>query len=173
MITIIAAVAVDGGIGRRGDLLWHLKEDLRHFKQITMGQPVVMGRMTWESLPKRPLPGRKNIVISRNKDYHPAGAELAASLREALEMAEDGLQGENREIFIIGGGRIYADAISIADALELTEIEDIANDADTFFPAIENADWKIISSRPGEENGKKYKFVRYERITRSDENSDN
>lgn len=163
MITIIAAVAEDGGIGRGGDLLWHLKGDLRHFKSLTMGAPVIMGRKTWESLPKRPLPGRLNIVVSRNENYQAPGAKVVASLIDAFSMAKGEDDVENK-IFVIGGQSIYAEAMRHADALDLTEIHALANDADTFFPAIDKDCWKPTKREDAEENGITYSFVHYERI---------
>lgn len=167
MITIIAAVAADGGIGRRGDLLWHIPADLKHFKKLTMGAPVVMGRNTWESLPKRPLPGRRNIVISRNPSYLAEGAEVYASLADALDSAAltaSSHPGGEKEVFIIGGASIYAAALPMADALELTEIDATADDADTFFPEIDFSDWILVRSEPSDiEEKMRYCFRRYER----------
>lgn len=161
MITIIAAVAADGAIGRKGDLLWHLRGDLRRFKSLTMGSPVIMGRLTWESLPKRPLPGRLNIVVSRNPDYEAPGAIVSPDLQSAIrEAGKDAAP----DCFIIGGGTIYAEAMPLAEALELTEIDATAPDADTFFPEIADDEWKKVASLPSEENGLSYAFTRYERI---------
>lgn len=138
MLTIIAAVAHDGAIGRNGNLLWHIPADLRHFKQLTLGAPVLMGRKTWESLPKRPLPDRPNIVISRNPEFKADGALTARSLEEAVRMAE---KKEAENIFIIGGGQLYNESFGSADALEITFIDAEAPDADTFFPEISSDDW--------------------------------
>ncbi|MDE6514061.1 MAG: dihydrofolate reductase [Muribaculaceae bacterium] len=129
-IKIIAAVCRNGAIGRRGDLLFHLSDDLRRFKALTMGHPIIMGRKTFESFPKGPLPGRRNIVISRRADYAPAGAEVYPSAEQALAACA----GADR-VFIIGGGEIYSLFMPLATELLLTEIDAVPTDADTFFPA--------------------------------------
>lgn len=156
MKTIIAAVAADGAIGRNGELLWHLPEDLRHFKTLTLGSTVIMGRNTWQSLPRRPLPGRRNIVVSRMRDFKAEGAEVFESLDAALAASE--------KSFIIGGGMLYAEAMDKADALELTEIDAVADGADTWFPAIDANKWRKVSDESHEEKGLHYRFVRYERL---------
>lgn len=129
-INIIAAVCANGAIGRAGDLLFHLSDDLKRFKALTMGWPIIMGRKTFESFPKGPLPGRRNIVISRRRDYAPAGAEVYASPEEALAACA-GVE----KVFVIGGGEIYRLFMPQADVLDLTEIDASPADADTFFPA--------------------------------------
>ena len=111
-LSVIVAVAHRNAIGRRGDLAFHISADLRRFKSLTMGKPVIMGRKTFESLPKGALPGRLNIVISRNADAVFPGAEKASSLAEAIEVAR---QSAAQEAFIIGGGQIYAEALPLAD----------------------------------------------------------
>lgn len=184
-LTIVAVVGSDGAIGRGGDLLWHLPGDLRHFKQLTQGGVVIMGRKTWESLPKRPLPGRLNIIISRQRDYEPrpasgervisdaaAGSEAAAltatSLAEALEKSR--VYGRGRGMYIIGGGEIYRQAIEQADRLELTEVDDTDAAADTWFPEFDRKDWDCIASEIFEERGKKYRFVSYRRVGEAPQN---
>lgn len=136
-ITMVASVGVNNELGRDGNLCWHIREDLKHFKETTMGGAVIMGRKTWESLPRRPLPGRTNIVISRNPSLECPGALKAASLEDALIAAED-----NR-IFIIGGASVYKEAMPLANVLELTRI--LAEDpgADTFFPDIDPKEWAL------------------------------
>ncbi|MDE6317515.1 MAG: dihydrofolate reductase, partial [Muribaculaceae bacterium] len=114
MITIIAAIGRDNAIGRNGDLAFHLRADMRHFKELTTGHTVVMGRKTFDSLPKGALPNRRNIVITRNPDFAAKGTERASSLDEAIAMAA------GEEIFIIGGGEIYRQALPLADRMELT-----------------------------------------------------
>ena len=111
MISLIAAVAKNLAIGKDGQLLWHLPEDMRYFRETTRGKPVIMGRKTWESLPDvfRPLPGRRNIVISRNPAYDAPGATLAGSLEEAVRLAQD-----DAEVFVIGGAEIYRQALPLA-----------------------------------------------------------
>lgn len=140
-ITVIVAAAADGAIGRRGDMLWHLRADLRRFRRLTMGHPVVMGRRTWESLPGGALPGRRNIVITRTPGFRAEGAEVCASPLEALQMCE----GAER-VFIIGGGEIYRRMLPLADEVELTRIAAQGHDADTWFPPLSAADWKLTEA---------------------------
>lgn len=135
-ISIIAAVADDGAIGSRGGLLCHISADLRHFKAVTGGHTVIMGRRTFDSLPKGALPNRRNIVVTRNPSFQAPGTEAASSLEEALAMA-----GSDREVFIIGGGQIYAEALPLASRLCLTLIHGSFPDADTHFPVIRQEEW--------------------------------
>lgn len=137
---IIVATGRNREIGAGGDLLWHLSGDLRRFKELTMGYPVVMGRKTWESLPKKPLTGRDNIVISRNSNYNAPGARLASSLPEALEIAA---QTGAEKIFIIGGASVYREAVGYADTIDLTFVDADFPQADTFFPEILDGEWEI------------------------------
>ncbi len=137
-ITLIAAIARNGAIGVDGDMVYHIGPDLKHFKALTTGKPVVMGRRTFESLPGGALPHRRNIVITTQPDYSADGIETAPSLEAALAMAADA-----PEIMIIGGARVYADAMPLADTLELTLIDDTPARADTFFPDIDPAEWSI------------------------------
>ena len=132
MIHIIAAIDQQRGIGYGGDMLYHIREDLRRFKSLTMGHTLVMGRKTFDSLPGGALPGRRNIVITRNEAWTAPGAERASSLAEALAMAA------GDEIYIIGGGQVYAEALSLADVLDLTLIHSAAPEVDTFFPPYED-----------------------------------
>lgn len=136
-IILIAAMAHGRVIGKDNRLLWHLPEDMKHFKSLTQGHPVIMGRKTWESLPEkfRPLPGRKNIVISRNPNFLVAGASVCTSLNLALAACQGATQ-----IFVIGGAEIYALALPLADRMELTEI-DAAFDGDAFFPTWREEEW--------------------------------
>lgn len=140
-ISIIAAVAAHGAIGRRGDLLYHISADLKRFKALTMGCPVIMGRKTFESFPKGPLPGRRNIIVTRNRGYFHEGAETAPSLEDAISSCQDA-----EKVFIIGGGEIYRRAIEIADILEITEILAEIADADTFFPTVNPAEWETAET---------------------------
>lgn len=130
MINIIVAAAHGGAIGSKGDLLFHISDDLRRFKQLTMGHPIIMGRKTFESFPRGPLPGRRNIVITHQAGYSHPGIEVASSLAHALELTADA-----PEVFIIGGGEIYRQAWPLAHRLLLTEIDAEVSDADTFIPA--------------------------------------
>lgn len=136
-IVIIAAVAKNRVIGKDNQLLWNIPEDMAHFKALTQGHTVLMGRKTWESLPPRfrPLPGRRNIVISRQTDYSAPGAELANSLEAGIALAKD-----DATVFVIGGAEIYEQAMALADRLELTEV-DLSPEGDACFPAFGERDW--------------------------------
>ncbi len=157
-LALIAAVARNGVIGRGGELVWHESEDQKHFRRVTMGCPVIMGRKTWDSLPARfrPLPGRRNVVITRNGAWRAEGAERAASLDEALALVA-----EAAKVFVIGGAELYALALPRADELVLTEI-DADLDGDTHFPAWPRAQFELASSEPRTSAaGIAYRFVRY------------
>ena len=159
-VTIIAAVARDGAIGLRGDMPFHISADLRRFKQLTMGHPLVMGRKTFDSLPNGALSGRRNIVVTRNPSFAAPGTERAASLGEALAMCADGA-----DPMIIGGGEIYRQAMPLADGLELTEIDAAVPDAEVFFPTV-GQEWEAVSvSEPATDprSGAEYRFVTYRR----------
>jgi len=144
-IVIIAAVARNCVIGKDNQLLWHIPEDMAHFKALTAGHTVIMGRKTWESLPPRfrPLPGRRNIVISRQPDYTAPGAELAGSLENAIELASTAAV-----VFVIGGEQIYTRAMAFADRLEITEV-DLEPEGDAWFPEIDAVDWKKTARTAG------------------------
>ncbi len=142
-ISIIVACTRDLAIGRGGDLLYHIREDLRRFKALTMGAPIIMGRKTFESLPLGPLPGRRNIVVTRNPDFDTKGAERASSLTEAVKMCADA-----QRVFVIGGGEIYREALEIADDVELTLIDAVAPDADTFFSPFDPSVWILPAGFP-------------------------
>ncbi len=159
-IVIVAAVARNRAIGKDNQLLWNLREDMAHFKALTAGRTVVMGRKTWESLPPRfrPLPGRRNIVVSRQADYAAPGAELADSLETALKLASNA-----DAVFVIGGEQIYRQAMALADRLELTEV-DLAPDADAWFPDVAAADWLTAGRREQTgADGTCFAFVTYRR----------
>ena len=159
-ITLIAAMARNRAIGKDGDLPWQLPGELLHFKQATMGKPIVMGRKTWESI-GRVLPGRQNIVVTRSRDYQAPGCDMAASLDEALQQARGG------EVMIIGGGQLYAQAMAYADRMILTEI-DIEPEADTWFPEWREEDWQPLSERgvaADERNPWSYRVIEWVRIT--------
>ncbi|HTV67440.1 MAG TPA: dihydrofolate reductase [Rhizobiaceae bacterium] len=145
-VAIYVAIAKNGVIGRDGGLPWRLSTDMKRFKAGTMGKPIVMGRKTWESFPKRPLPGRQNIVITRDKDYRAEGADIVHSLDDALALAR--VRGRcapgTDEICIIGGGEIYAQALPVADTLHVTHVM-AEPDGDTRFPAIDPAVWERVS----------------------------
>ncbi len=141
MIHIIVAIDRKGAIGKNGDLLFHLRDDLRRFKAITMGNTLVMGRKTFDSLPGGALPGRRNIVITRSEDFSAPGVETAKSPDEALAMAAAG----PGDTFIIGGGQIYAATLPLADVLDLTVVDREAPEADTFFPVIDLDAYRITA----------------------------
>ncbi len=145
-ICLIAAVARNGVIGRDNKLPWHLPEDLRYFRQATWGKPIVMGRMTFDSL-GRPLPGRTNIVVSRQKGLHLPGAVVVADLDEALRRAASQAQLDGvEEVMVIGGDAIYRQLLERADRLYLTRVEaEPAGDA--WFPDFDQADWKLVDER--------------------------
>jgi dihydrofolate reductase len=163
-LSLVAAVARGGVIGRDGTIPWRLPEDMRRFRKLTTGHPVVMGRLTWESLPERfrPLPGRRNVVVTRNPAWRGDGAERAGSLEDALHLLAGSPQ-----VYVIGGAQLYAAALPLADELLLTEIEvDVAGDA--FFPAFESADFEEVSrERHVSEGGEPFSFVRYLRRSES------
>lgn len=161
-LALIAAVARNRVIGRGGALVWHESEDQKHFRRVTMGCPVIMGRKTWDSLPPRfrPLPGRRNVVVTRNPGWHADGAERAGSLDEALALVADAAK-----VFVIGGADLYALALPRADELELTEI-DAEFDGDAHFPDWPRAEFRLASSEPRRgADGTAYGFNRYERVT--------
>ncbi len=137
MISLIAAMDRNRAIGKGNALPWHLPDDLKHFKHITLGKPVVMGRKTFESLGCRPLPGRRNIVVSRN-GFAAEGAEVFASLEEALAAA----QAEAEEVMVIGGAQIYQQALPRADRVYLTRVETEVEGADAWFPELDDS-WQL------------------------------
>lgn len=161
-VNLIYARAANGVIGKDGRMPWHLPEDLAHFKRLTSGCPVVMGRKTWDSLPARfrPLPGRSNIVITRQENWHENGVQRASSLREALQLCES-----SDTVWVIGGAQIYAQALPLADAVEVTEIErDYAGDA--YAPEL-GPEWvEKRRERLEAQDGTPLSFVRYERASR-------
>lgn len=160
-LSIIVAATRNNAIGRNGDMLFHISNDLKNFKAITMGKPIVMGRKTFESFPKGALPGRRNIVITRNPSYSAPGIEPAASLDEALAIAAD-----SPEVMIIGGGDIYRQAFPMAQKLYLTVIDATVEDADTFIEGYRPDEWNLISeSEPmtDPKSGVSYRFLTLER----------
>lgn len=160
-ISIIVATARNNAIGAKGDLLYHISADLRRFKSITMGHPIIMGRKTFESFPNGPLPGRRNIVITRQKGYNREGVEVTDSLEAAIKTANDA-----DEVMVIGGGEIYREAMGHADRLYLTEIDAKCENADTFFPEIDASQWVVVEAKPWEtdaRSGVSYRFITLER----------
>lgn len=161
-ISLIAAIGTNRAIGKGNDLLWHIPGDLPRFKARTLGHPVIMGRKTWESLPEqsRPLPGRMNIVITRDPGYPAPGAVLAQSFPEALSRARDA-EGAD-ELFIIGGQQVYECALPFAHRLYLTLVEE-APEADAFFPSFED-EFREVSREPGAEHDPPFSIVTFERL---------
>ncbi len=140
-IAFVVAVSRNGVIGRDGGLPWHIPSDLKRFKSITLGKPVIMGRKTWDSLPKRPLPGRPNIVVTRNAGFSAEGATVVANVDQALAAAK---QYNAEEICVIGGAEIFRLFFPQADRLYLTEV-DLLCEGDTRFPEIESKLWREVS----------------------------
>jgi dihydrofolate reductase len=148
-IILIAAVGANGVIGRDNDLPWRIREDLQHFKQLTLGHTLVMGRKTYDSI-GRPLPGRRTVVVTRQPDWSADGVEVAHSVEDAIKQAGD--------IFVAGGGEIYRLALPYADRLELTEV-DQSPDGDVTFPAFDRSEWKETARTPHDG----FTFVTYNR----------
>ena len=155
-ISLVVAVAKNGVIGRRGALPWRIPEDLKRFKALTMGKPVVMGRKTWDSLPRKPLPGRTNIVVTRNANFSDEGALVAHSFAEAIALGE--ASGAN-EIAVIGGEAIFAEALPIARTIHMTQV-DLSPEGDAFMPLIDRAIWRETAFEgPYDADGVAYSFV--------------
>ena len=162
--SIIVAVDENNAIGKDNNLLCHLPNDLKYFKSVTQGFPVIMGRKTFESLPKGALPNRRNVIITRNKDLHFDRCEMVSSIDEAIELCEN-----ESEIFFIGGGTIYNEAIKIADKLYVTLIHHKFEEVDTFFPVIDDNIWQEVSKEdhPSDEKHKYgYSFITFDKIKR-------
>jgi dihydrofolate reductase len=158
-IGLIWAQARNGVIGKDGVMPWHLPQDLAHFKRTTLSHPVIMGRKTWDSIPPRfrPLPGRANIVVTRQADWHQTGVQRASSLREALQKCED-----TALVWVIGGAQIYAQALPLADELVVTEI-DADFDGDAFAPVL-GPEWRAVAREaPVDVGGPALAFVTYRR----------
>ena len=159
-ISIIVAMATNGVIGRNNQLPWHLPADLKHFKQTTMGKPILMGRKTWESI-GRPLPGRTNIVITRDSSYSAAGCVVVNSIDAAIAAA-----GEQDEVMVIGGAELYRQVLSDTDTIYLTRIHAVV-EGDTCFPEIRNTEWhqvERVDYEADEKNSHGYSFIRLDRV---------
>jgi dihydrofolate reductase len=156
----VAAVAQGGVIGRDNAIPWRIREDMERFRAVTMGHPVVMGRRTWDSLPDRfrPLPGRRNVVVTRNDAWQADGVQRAGGLADALRLLDGAPQ-----VFVIGGAELYAEALSLADELLLTEI-DAEVEGDTFFPSWDRAAFREeLRERHVSDMGIRFSFVTYVR----------
>jgi len=159
-VSIIVAMAANGVIGRDNQLPWHLPADLKHFRQTTMGKPILMGRKTWESI-GRPLPGRTNIVITRDSAYSAAGCEVVTSIDAAITAA-----GEQDEVMVIGGAELYRQVLPYTDTIYLTRIHEVF-EGDTRFPEIRNSEWhqvERIDCEADEKNTHDYSFIRLDRV---------
>jgi len=159
-ITLIAAMGKNRAIGLDGRMPWHLPAELQHFKQATMGKAIVMGRKTWQAI-GRPLPGRQNIVVSRNPGFVATGADVAGSLANAIEISQAD------EVMVIGGGQLYTLALPLAQRLLLTLI-DIEPEADTWFPAWDDKQWQQTGERlfqVDENNKLAYRIVEFTRVS--------
>lgn len=159
-ITMIAAAAENNALGKDNQLIWHLSDDLKHFKNLTKGHHIIMGRKTFESMPKA-LPNRTNVIVSRQKDYHAENAHVVHSLEAALAFAQ-----EDDRPFIIGGGEIYRQGMAFADCIELTRVHE-EFEADTFFPEIDTAVWREVwreNHDKDEKHAHAFSFIRYEKI---------
>ena len=159
-VSAIVAAAENNAIGKDNQLLWHLPNDLRFFKRTTSGHPIVMGRKTFESVGK-PLPNRRNIVVTRQSDYAVEGADVVHSIQEALSLCAD-----NAEVFIVGGAEIYRQALPILGRIYITRVHtEVAGD--TFFPDIDEQDWVLVSEErhpPDDRHAHAYTFMVYERM---------
>lgn len=161
ILSLIAAIGKNNELGKNNQLLWKLPADMKHFRTTTSGHPVIMGRKTFESL-GRPLPNRRNIVITRDKNYQSDSVDVVYSLEEALSL----LDNTSGEAFIIGGGQIYTESIVKADKLYITHV-DATLDADTFFPTIDSS-WKKVSEEKHEKDTEnEYSFILTEYIKTS------
>lgn len=161
MISLLVAMDQNRLIGRNNQLPWHLPEDLRYFKKTTMGHTIIMGRKTFESIGK-PLPGRENMVMSRNRNFQPEGCVVIHSWEPVMERNS---RNPDQEIFVIGGQRLFEQAIAFADRMYITEIDE-QFEGDTFFPAFDPSEWQLISKTKGkkdDQNPYDYSFCVYER----------
>lgn len=160
-LTIIVAAGENNAIGKDNQLIWHLSDDLKHFKSLTNGHHIIMGRKTFESFPK-PLPNRTHVVITRQKDYKaPDGVIIVNSLEDALDASRF-----DKQPFVIGGGEIYKQAMPLVDKLEITRVHADFENADTFFPEIDNSKWKEVSRTThdaDEKHAYAFSFITYER----------
>jgi len=165
-VSLIVATANNNVIGHNNELPWHLPQDLKYFKSVTLGKPVIMGRKTFESIGK-PLPGRTNIVITRQKNWQVSGVLVASSVAEAVDIAKQFRTEQNNpgdEIMVIGGAEIYRSALPLANRVYLTRI-DVDIQGDAFFPELPGHQWQQVSDVPGESQASlKHHFLTYERV---------
>lgn len=160
-VALIVAAAENNVIGRNNQLPWHLPQDLKYFKARTLGKPIIMGRKTFESI-GRPLPGRPNIVVTRNPAWSAAGAHAVSDIDEALVLAGQLAETHEQEVMVIGGAEIYKAALPRADRIYLTRIE-LPMEGDAFFSILDPNEWHLVSNVAGEEGGLPHRFLVYER----------
>lgn len=156
-VSIIASVGRNFELGKNNDLIWHFKQDMKFFKETTLGHTVIMGRKTFESLPKA-LPNRLNVVITSDSSYSAENIVVVSSVEQALKYCD------NEEAFVIGGGMIYKEFLPFADKLYLTEIEDSLENADTYFPSFDKNEYKRTVVKSNDENGIAFSHIIYEKI---------
>lgn len=160
-LSLIVAVAENDAIGKNNDLLWHISADLKHFKALTTGHCIIMGRKTYESFPKRPLPNRRNIVITNNMDYCEEGCEVVHSVEEAIALCKD-----DEQSFVIGGATVYRQFLPLVNKIYLTKVF-ATFEADTFFPEIDLSQFEQTAASEvftDEKSGLRYQFLEYRRI---------
>lgn len=162
-VGVIWAQSREGVIGHQGTLPWHIPEDMAHFRQVTDGHPVVMGRRTWESLPPRfrPLPGRRNLVLTRRRDLAVPGAEVVGTLDEALARARE----DAEQVWVIGGAEVYAAALPVATVAEITEVDAVVP-GDTYAPPLTGWAWETAGDWRTSRTGLRYRHLRYVRPDR-------
>lgn len=161
MLSLIVAISENYAIGKAGDLLCHLPNDLKHFKELTTGATVVMGKNTFFSLPRRPLPNRRNIVLTRDESFQYENTEVAHSIDHLLSILS-----ADEKVFIIGGGEVYKQFMPLVDELQITHIHHTWEDADTFFPEIDLSIWECVSEeyyKQDEKHAFAYTFATYQR----------
>jgi dihydrofolate reductase len=165
IISAIVAASNNNAIGINNDMPWHLSEDLKFFKRTTMGKPILMGRKTFESLGCRPLPGRLNIILSAQDNLNlPEGVKQVRSLEEGIAMLKET---ESEEVFVIGGGYVFAEALPLTDRVYLTRVNVVVEDADVFFPELNPEEWILVKEEPhqaDERNPYDYTFLQYDRV---------
>ncbi|MCH5233835.1 MAG: dihydrofolate reductase [Muribaculaceae bacterium] len=159
-VHLIVAIGEDGAIGKNGDLIWKISDDLKRFKTLTMGHPVIMGRKTWDSLPKKPLTGRRNIIVTRQKDFQAPGAEAVNSIEEALRITE------NEKPFVMGGAEIYNAFLPYVNILDLTKVDAKCEVADAFLQLELSSGWELIeeSEKKTTPEGVNYHYQTFRRI---------
>ncbi|MFS0863277.1 dihydrofolate reductase [Fredinandcohnia sp. 179-A 10B2 NHS] len=161
MISLLLAMDKNQLIGKDNDLPWRLPADLAYFKRVTMGHPIIMGRKTYDSI-GRPLPGRENIIVTRDRNYQVEGCKVVHSIDEIVQLGSE----TKEELFVIGGSEIFKEILPYADRLYITEIDEVF-EGDTYFPAFKKNEWNLISSEKGikdEKNPYEYTFLVYEKV---------